>query len=88
MGERLGIMSWRHSAKAIYRRYIRSRAVIDIVNNADTAEGEDEDRDGAGRAVGDPFHGQSGHGARIGEGIYRRSTDESLFSTEAQRIGF
>jgi hypothetical protein len=88
MGERLGIMSWRHSVKAIYRRYIRNKGVIDMMNNADTAEGVEEEYDGAGQAVGDTFHGQSGHGARIGEGIYGRSMEESLFSTEARRIGF
>ncbi|KAJ1669738.1 hypothetical protein EV182_008623, partial [Spiromyces aspiralis] len=42
----------------------------------------------AGRPVGEAFHAQSGHGARIGEGIYGRSMAESLFSTEARRIGF
>lgn len=88
MGERLGIMSWRHSIKAIYRRYIRNQAVIEMIDNADTAEGEDEDRDRAGKVVGDAFHEQSGHEARIGEGIYGRSMNESLFSIEARRIGF
>ncbi|KAK3898445.1 P-loop containing nucleoside triphosphate hydrolase protein [Staphylotrichum tortipilum] len=88
MGERLGIMSWRHSVKAIYRRYVRNQGIIDMMNNADTAEGEEEGYDGAGRLVGDPFHAPSGHGARTGEGIYGRSMDESLFSTEARRIGF
>ena len=89
MGEKLGIMSWRHGVKAIYRRYIRSKPVIEILNNTDTAEGEDEEgQDMAGRPVGEAFHAQSGHGARIGEGIYRRSTDEALFSTKARRIGF
>ena len=89
MGEKLSILSWRHSVKAIYRRYIKNKAIMDIIQHADTAEGEDEEgQDLAGRPVGDAFHGQSGHGARIGEGIYGRSMDESLFSTEARRIGF
>jgi hypothetical protein len=89
MGEALGILSWRHSVKAIYRRYIKNKAIMDMIQHADTAEGEDEEgQDLARRLVGDPFHGQSGYGARIGEGIYERSMDESLFSTEARRIGF
>ncbi|KAK3896723.1 hypothetical protein C8A05DRAFT_20359 [Staphylotrichum tortipilum] len=52
------------------------------------AEGEDEHQDRAGQAVGGAFHRQSRHRAQIGKGIYRRSMDESLFSTEAQCIGF
>ena len=62
--------------------------MIGLMNNADIAEGEEADRDGTGQAVGDPFHSQSGHGARTGEGTYGRSIEESLFSTEARRIGF
>ena len=63
--------------------------VIDIIQHADTVEGEDEEgQDLARRPVGDPFHGQSGHEVRIGEGIYGHSMNESLFSTEARRIGF
>ncbi|KAK4041887.1 hypothetical protein C8A01DRAFT_34136 [Parachaetomium inaequale] len=50
-------MSWRYNVKAIYWRYIRNRAVIEMVDNADTAEGEDDGRDRAGRAVGDAFYG-------------------------------
>jgi hypothetical protein len=50
-------MAWRHSVKAIYRRYIRNKPVIEMLNNADTAEGEDkEGRDIGGRPVGEAFH--------------------------------
>lgn len=84
MGERLTIMVWRHAVKAIYRRYIKDKSIIDIMDNADTTDGGEEDVSGAG----DPFHGQSGHSAGTGEGIYGRSIDESLFSTEARRLGF
>ena len=39
----MGILSWRYSVKAIYRRYIKNKAIIDIIQHADTAEGEDEE---------------------------------------------
>jgi hypothetical protein len=84
MGEKLTIMTWRHAVKAIYRRHIKDKSIIDIMDNADTADGGEEDVNG----TGDAFHGQSGHAAGIGEGIYGRSIDESLYSTEARRLGF
>ncbi len=88
IGKQLRIILQRYSVKAIYWRYIRNKAVIDIINNVDTAEGKEEEQDRAGQGVRDAFYRQSRYRARIGEGIYRRSTDKSLFSTEAQRIGF
>ncbi|KAK4170629.1 hypothetical protein QBC36DRAFT_226075, partial [Triangularia setosa] len=87
MGEKLGIMVWRHAVKAIYRRYIKDKSIIDIIDHADTTDGGGEPDD-HNSGAGDPFHGQSGHGAGVGEGIYGRSVGESLYSTEARRLGF
>lgn len=87
MGEKLTIMVWRHAVKAIYRRYIKDKQVIEIMEAGDTIDGGDgDDKDDKG--VGDAFHNQSGHGASIGDAIYGRSIDESLYSTEARRLGF
>ena len=53
LGEKLGIMVWRHAVKAIYRRYIKDKSIIDIIDNADTTDGAEPDGSGAG----DAFHG-------------------------------
>ena len=71
------IIAWRYGSKVIYRRYINNKAVIRAF-----VEG-DEDGDGEDEA----FDIQTGHGSRIGGGIYGRPITESPFSTEAQRAG-
>ena len=77
LGVKMTIMAWRHGSKAIYRRYINDKAVIRAF-----VEG-DEDQDGEDEA----FDIQTGHGSRVGGGIYGRPITESPFSTEAQRAG-
>ena len=71
------ILAWRHSSKAIYRRYINDKAVVKAV-----VEGDEEEEEGE---EDEAFDLQTGHGSRIGGGIYGRTIDESPFSTEAQR---
>tara|TARA_R110002003_G_scaffold3363_1_gene25211 strand:- start:1303 stop:1683 length:381 start_codon:yes stop_codon:yes gene_type:complete len=73
---KLNIMAWRHSSKAIYRKYINDKAVIKAV-----VEG-DEDEDGED----DAFDIQTGHSSKIRGTIYGRLITESPFSTEAQRV--
>ncbi|KAG9191444.1 hypothetical protein G6011_09532 [Alternaria panax] len=75
LGVKLNIMAWRHSGKAIYRKYINDKAVIKAV-----VEG-DEDEDGED----DAFDIQTGHSSKIGGTVYGRPITESPFSTEAQR---
>ena len=70
---KLNIMSWRHSTKAIYRRYINDKAVIKAV-----VEG-DEDKDEEDEA----FDIQTGHSSKIGGTVYRRPITKSPFSTKA-----
>ena len=72
-------MTWRHGAKAIYRRYINDKAVIRTVVRGDENEGGEDEEDEA-------FDVQTGHGSKIGGAIYGRTADESPFSTEAQRL--
>lgn len=76
LGVKLNIMAWRHSSKAIYRKYINDKAVIKAV-----VEG-DEDEDGED----DAFDIQTGHSSKIGGTIFGRPITESPFSTEAQRV--
>jgi superfamily II DNA helicase RecQ len=83
-GEKLSILSWRHAAKAIYRRYIRDRDVLQLVERTDMEQDEESSRPG-GREAADH---QGGHTGQIGEMIYGRSVGEALDSTEAKRIGF
>jgi hypothetical protein len=46
IGVKLNIMAWRHSTKAIYRRYIYNRAAVkaflDADEEGDGSDGEDE----------------------------------------------
>ena len=76
LGVKITILAWRHSSKAIYRRYINDKAVMKAVVEGDEEEEERED---------EAFNLQIGHGSRIGGRIYGRTIDESPFSTEAQR---
>jgi superfamily II DNA helicase RecQ len=75
MGVKLTIIGWRHASKAIYRKYINDKAVIKAVVEGDEDEDEEDN----------PFDIQTGHGSRIGGGIYGRPITESPFSTESQR---
>jgi hypothetical protein len=75
LGVKLNIMAWRHSGKAIYRKYINDKVVIKAV-----VEG-DEDEDGED----DAFDIQTGHSSKVGGTVYGRLITESLFSTKAQQ---
>ena len=46
MGVQLNIMGWRHSSKAIYRRYIHNKAAVKAFSEAD---GEGDGSDGEDR---------------------------------------
>jgi superfamily II DNA helicase RecQ len=80
MGVKLNIMGWRHSSKAIYRRYIHNRAAVkaflDADEEGDGSDGEDE-----------PFDIQTGHSSNVAGSIYGRPITEPMFSVEARRIG-
>ncbi|KAL8300987.1 hypothetical protein RB593_003818 [Gaeumannomyces tritici] len=82
VGEKIGLMTWRHSVKAIYRRFIRDKGLVDMLENADEAEGE------KGAPLDEAFHAQSGHSRGMGEQVYGRTLEEHLSSTEARRIAF
>lgn len=93
MGVAVNIMCWRHSSKAIYRRYIADRSIIRTINDADNdveeaadgVEGQQADESNW-QELG--FHLQTGHGAQVGEGIYGRDVNESPFHTMARRVMF
>jgi superfamily II DNA helicase RecQ len=80
MGVKLNIMGWRHSSKAIYRRYIHNRAAVkaflDADEEGDGSDGEDQ-----------PFDIQTGHSSNVAGSIYGRPITEPMFSVEARRIG-
>ena len=80
MGVKLNIMGWRHSTKAIYRRYIHNRAAVkaflDADEEGDGSDGEDQ-----------PFDIQTGHSSHVAGSIYGRPITEPMFSVEARRIG-
>jgi hypothetical protein len=65
MGVKLNIMGWRHSTKAIYRRYIHNRAAVkaflDADEEGDGSDGEDQ-----------PFDIQTGHSSNVAGSIYGR----------------
>jgi superfamily II DNA helicase RecQ len=80
MGVKLNIIGWRHSTKAIYRRYIHNRAAVkaflDADEEGDGSDGEDQ-----------PFDIQTGHSSNVAGSIYGRPITEPMFSVEARRIG-
>jgi hypothetical protein len=91
MGEKLGIMIWRHAVKAIYRRYIRDIYIMDIIERADRqGEGGEEEESGvvAMASKENIVAKQFGHKVHMGESIYGRAITESLHSTEAMRLGY
>jgi hypothetical protein len=80
IGVKLNIIGWRHSSKAIYRRYIHNRAAVkaflDADKEGDGSDGEDQ-----------PFDIQTGHSSHVAGSIYGRPITEPMFSVEARRIG-
>jgi hypothetical protein len=76
----LNIMGWRHSSKAIYRRYIYNRAAVkaflDADEEGDGSDGEDQ-----------PFNIQTGYSSNVAGSIYGRPITEPMFSVKARRIG-
>jgi superfamily II DNA helicase RecQ len=88
MGARLGVLAWRHTTKAIFRKFIGSQRVEtrQVVGADEMAEDEE---DGRFQGSGDPFdralHMQAGHGLRVGDGIYGRGIQEAHSSTPGQR---
>jgi hypothetical protein len=79
LGVKIHIPCWRHSSKAIYRRYINDKAIIKVVMEGDKDSlGEDDDA----------FDIQTGHCSRTGGGVYGRLIHESPFHTTAERLMF
>ncbi|KAL5371306.1 hypothetical protein DPSP01_014356 [Paraphaeosphaeria sporulosa] len=78
MGVPLHILSWRHSTKAIYRRYIDNAAAVKACLDADESEDESEDK---------PWDIQTGHSSSVAGGIYGRPINEPIFSVESKRWG-
>jgi len=76
MGVKLNIMAWRHSTKAIYRKYIDSKSAVKAFVQGDEDESNEED---------EAFDIQTGHGSSIGGMIYGRLITEAAFSTESKR---
>ena len=76
MGVKVGILAWRHSSKAIYRRYVNSATAVKAFVQADDEEEDDED---------DAFDIQTGHSSSVANMIYGRGIDEATFSTERKR---
>jgi superfamily II DNA helicase RecQ len=76
MGVKVNIMAWRHSTKAIYRKYIDSKSAVKAFVQGDEDESNDED---------EAFDIQTGHGSSIGGMIYGRPITEATFSTESKR---
>jgi hypothetical protein len=82
MGEKLGIIVWRHASKAIYQRYINDKVINKIVEGGNREKGYGSDE--ADKA----FDIQTGHRSQVVEAIYRRPINKSLYSTEARSAGF
>lgn len=79
MGVKLGISSWRHITKAIYRRYISDQTAVRTVERADKDEDASDD---------DAADLQHGHSSHVGGMIYGRTVNESMFSSMAKQAAF
>ena len=77
LGTKLNIQIWRHSTKAIYRKYMKDKAVLKALIAAD--EDDDDEAD-------EPEDIQTAHSSHVANGVYGRLNDESPFSTEAKRL--
>jgi hypothetical protein len=73
MGTKLGIIIWRHAVKAIYRRYIKNKKIMDIMKQVDQHEGQKEDEQKKENAK----HAQFEYGKQIADGFYGRLISES-----------
>jgi superfamily II DNA helicase RecQ len=78
MGTKLSVMVWRHAVKAIYRRYIQDKTIVEIMHQTDKDQDEEENKN-------DPMAAGFGHGPKLGENIYGRLISESMSSTETGR---
>lgn len=81
IGIKLGIHSWRHSSKAIYRKYIKNPVAVRAFLSTDEEhdDGDDEDQQS--------FDTQTGYTSFVAGRIYGRPVTEPVFSVEAKRIG-
>jgi hypothetical protein len=80
IGVALNIHRWRHSTKAIYRRYIGNPAAVKAFDEADASKSEDESE------VPSRFWDmQTGHRSAVAGAIYRRPISEPIFSVESTR---
>jgi hypothetical protein len=71
-------MVWRHAVKAIYRRYIKDKKIMDIMKQADQHEGQKKNEQKKKNAE----HAQFGHGKQIADGFYRRLISEFINNTK------
>jgi hypothetical protein len=74
MGIPLTILSWRHSTKAIYRRFVQNKAIVKRFEEEDEEKEDMEDQ---------AYDLQAGHSSRIGNTVYGRLITESTLSTES-----
>jgi hypothetical protein len=88
MRTKLGIIIWQHAVKAIYRRYIKNKKIIHIIEQADQQEGgeggESKGENPRARMRNTPGPGTTS----IADGFYGRLISESIFSTESMRHAF
>lgn len=81
MGIKVTILGWRHSTKAIYRRYVDSRTAVQTFMQADEEQDNRQEDDDAADL-------QQGHSSQVGGMIYGRAITESMFSSESKRAAF
>ena len=77
LGTKLNIQIWRHSTKAIYRKYMKDKAVLKALIAANKDDDDEAD---------EPEDIQTAHSSHVANGVYGRLNDESPFSTEAKRL--